>query len=313
MTRYPLVVLTAAGIAATLAAACGTDAPPAASPAAVKVTSPVTEASLTTVTLTPEAEQRLGIVTVAIERRALSLTRTVGGEVMAAAGADTIVTAPVAGTLETSGALPAPGSTVTSGQAMFRLIPLSPSDRDGRVDAERAVGEATARQEAAASRLRRAQQLAADGAGSRRAVEESQESLGIANADLKAAQDRLALAERGNATSAGIVINTPHGGVLRALQASTGQTVAAGAPLFEVVRLDTLWVRVPLFSGEAPDVDPRAPARVVPLGAAADAPGVVARPIPAPPSADPGTAAVDLYFALSNPGSRLRASGSASG
>ena len=76
--------------------------------------------------------------------------------------------------------------------------------------------------------------------------------------------------------------------------------MAAGAALFDLVRVDTVWIRVPLFGAEANDVDPRAPARIVPLGADAATPGVVAKPVTAPPSADPSTASVDLYYSLSN-------------
>jgi multidrug efflux pump subunit AcrA (membrane-fusion protein) len=90
------------------------------------------------------------------------------------------------------------------------------------------------------------------------------------------------------------------------VHASPGQAVAAGAPLFDVVRLDTVWIRVPLYVGESDQIDPTAPAHIVGLGDAADVEGVVARPTPAPPSADASTAAVDLYFALSNASASFR-------
>jgi cobalt-zinc-cadmium efflux system membrane fusion protein len=148
-----------------------------------------------------------------------------------------------------------------------------------------------------------------DGAGSRRAVEEAQAELAIADADLKAARERLQLADRGNVGgigNGGITLEAQATALIRNVQASVGQTVAAGAPLFELVRLDTMWVRVPLYVGESGEIDPRAPARIVGLGDPAEAEGLIARPIPAPPSADASTAAVDLYFALSNQGASLR-------
>jgi RND family efflux transporter MFP subunit len=296
--------------AVLLAAACATDeaadtkaAPPA------KIDAPVKEAALATVTLTPAAEARLGIKTAAVERKALLRTRTIGGEVIAPPGAESLVTAPFAGRLEAPTGVPVAGTAVTKGRAIFRLVPLAPSERDARVDAARAVGEAPARQDAAAKKTRRAQQLAVDGAGSRRAVEEAQAESAIADADLKAARDRLALADRGNiggVDNGGITLEAPATGVIRNVQASVGQTVAAGSPLFDIVRLDTVWVRVPMYVGESDEIDPLAPARIVGLGDPADAEGLLARPVPAPPSADASTAAVDLYFALSNPGPTLR-------
>lgn len=301
-----LVLFTIAGALLVLPA-CATDeaadtkaAPPA------RIEAPVKETELTTVTLTPEAEARLGIKTVPVERKALPRTRTIGGEVIATPGSESLVTAPFAGILEAPGGVPAAGTAVTKGRVIFRLVPLAPSERDARVDAERAVGEATARQDAAAKKARRAQQLAVDGAGSRRAVEEAQAEAAIADADLKAARERLALAERGNAGGGGITLEAPATALIRSVHASVGQTVAAGAPLFDLVRLDTVWVRVPLYVGESDEIDPRAPARIVGLGDPAEAEGLLARPVPAPPSADASTAAVDLYFALSNQAHGLR-------
>ena len=50
-------------------------------------------------------------------------------------------------------------------------------------------------------------------------------------------------------------MRSPIAGVLQSVAAAPGQTVAASAPLFEVVRTDALWVRVPLFVGERSGVD----------------------------------------------------------
>ena len=85
-----------------------------------------------------------------------------------------------------------------------------------------------------------------------------------------------------------------------------GQTVAAGTPLIDLVRLTTVWVRVPVYAGEASDIDTSAPVDVQLLGGAADAAGVTAQPIPAPPSANATTAGVDLYYSLPNPNNRFR-------
>ena len=233
-------------------------------------------------------------------------TRTVGGEIIPQPGAETVVTAPFAGTVEATGTLPAPGSNVEKGRSLFRLVPLAPAERDSAVDAERAVGEASARQELAARRVARAEMLVKDGAGSRRAVEEAQAELAVADAELKAARDRLTLARRGTSAEGGLSIAAPASGVLRTVLVSSGQPVAAGAPLFQVVRLDTVWIRVPLYVGETDDIDTRADARLVPLGSPAEAEGIAARPVPAPPSADPSTATVDLYFAIANTNARFR-------
>ena len=149
--------------------ACGRSTPPAATAVpAAKVTDKVTESSLTTITLTADAEKRLGIETAAVEQKGVIRTRTVGGEVMAAGGAESTITAPLAGTLEAPDANAPVGSSVRKGTTIFRLVPFAATERDARIEAERAVGEATGRQEMAARKSGRATKHAQDGAGRRR-------------------------------------------------------------------------------------------------------------------------------------------------
>lgn len=295
--RPPLIAVPLVLATLALAACSRGDAPSATTPPA-KVSSPKTEASLTTITLTDDAVRRLGIETVAIAQKGITRTRTVGGDVMPAGGAQTTVTAPFAGTLEAGARTATVGATIAKGTPVFRLVALSPGDRDARIEAERLASEAEGRHEMAARRVERATLLVKDGSGSQRAVEEAQADLVAAAAALKAARDRLAIAARQMSTSGSIALDAPDTALLRAVYATPGQTVAAGAPLFDLVRLDGMWIRVPLFGAEAEGIDPRAPARIVPLGADESTAGLIATPIAAPPSADPSTASVDLFFTL---------------
>lgn len=287
-------------------AACGGDSA-ARAPAikAATVTTPVTEASLTTIALTPEAVTRLGIETAAIEERGVTRSRVLGGDVVPAGGAQTTIMAPFAGTLDAERG-PVVGSTVRQGTLLARLVPLAPADRDVRIEAQRAVNEAASRQVLAAQRLARALTLATDGAGSRRAAEEAQAELAVADAGLTAAKDRLTLTARGVSESGGLALTAPAAAVVQAAYVGPGQAVAIGAPLFDLVRLDSVWVRVPLYAGDLAQVDRRAPVRILPLGAEGTGAGTVGHPVQAPPSADPSTAAVDLYYAVANPGGALR-------
>ena len=102
-----------------------------------------------------------------------------------------------------------------------------------------------------------------------------------------------------------MIVRAPIDGVLQSVAAAPGQTVAASAPLFEVVQTDGLWVRVPLFVGERNAVDLGKPATVVGLGGAAG-PAITATPVAGPPSADPATATSDVFYALQAPGSAVR-------
>ena len=290
-----------------LLAACGPNTvPPAASAPAAKVSNAVPEAALATLTLTDAATTRLGIETAQVERRRIATTRSLGGEVLPAGGAQLTVTAPVAGTLSADAPTPVVGAAVTRGALVLTLVPLAPAERDVRVEAERVVAEAAGRQEMAAKRAQRARLLAQDGAGSLRASEEAAADLAVADAALAAARERLALAAQGVSASGAIRLTSPRAGVLRALYANAGQTVAAGAPLFDIVGLDTVWLRVPVFAGDLDAIDRRASVEVVSLGATPGASGRTATPIAAPPTADLATAGVDLFYRLANADASLR-------
>jgi cobalt-zinc-cadmium efflux system membrane fusion protein len=294
-------------LAVVLAASCGRDAPPSSSTTpAAKVTAAVPETALTTITLTAEAQKRLGIETVRAEQRTIARSRTVGGEVVPAGGAQVTVTAPLAGTLGAASQMPAVGSHVEKGQVVLTLVPLAPAERDVRIEAERAVSEAEGRREMAAKRAERSRQLARDGSGSQRAAEEAQAERVAADAALKAARDRLGLAVRNMTASGAILLVAPHTALLRTLHATPGQAVSAGAPLFDLVALETVWLRVPIYAGDIDTIDRRAPAEAVSLGAASGEGGVAATPIAGPPTADAATAGIDLFYSVANRDRKLQ-------
>ncbi|MGH9385313.1 MAG: efflux RND transporter periplasmic adaptor subunit, partial [Vicinamibacterales bacterium] len=253
-----------------------------------------------------EAEKRLAVVAVPVEQKTVPRSRTLGGEITAPSGAALSITAPVAGLLHSSSTSLVAGGFVSKGQTLFRLVPIGQSERDSVVEARRAADTATARREAAFRRAQRAEQLLKDGAGSRRAFEDAQAELAVADAELKAARERVGLADRTGTSDSGVAINAPEDANVQAIYVREGQSVAAGAAIVDLVRLGTVWVRVPIYAGESATINPSAPAQVVPLGSPAEAEGTVARPIPAPPSANAGTAGVDLYYAMANPGQRFR-------
>ena len=91
------------------------------------------EADLATVTLTADAETRLGLVTVGVVRKPVPRTATYAGEVTVPSGRLTAVTSPFVGTLkapEGAAATPAPGAAVKRGQPVFVLVlMLSPESQ----------------------------------------------------------------------------------------------------------------------------------------------------------------------------------------
>lgn len=276
----------------------------AAKPAPATVQQPRTEAELTTVTLSEEAVKRLGLQTAEATIEKVSEVRTLGGEIVVPEGRSVAVTAPVAGTLATAGDA-RPGDRVARGQPIFRLSPLVAGERDQGIEAQRAVAEAQAQEQVARQRLERLEQLLKDGAASQRAVEEARAQQAVAAAALEAARGRLQVASRNPIGAQGeITVGAPFAGLLQTVHAAAGQTVAASAPLFEVVQVDALWVRVPVYAGDAASIDPAQP--VVVSSLRGNGPSRSAKRVVAPPRADPSAASVDLFFELVESGAMFR-------
>jgi hypothetical protein len=96
---------------------------------------------------------------------------------------------------------------------------------------------------------------------------------------------------------------SPLAGHLREVRATPAAQVLAGAPLFEVVADDPLWLRVPIPAAEIAALDPESAAHIDELsalaGAGSPATPIAARPASAAPStAQPLQATVDRYFVL---------------
>ncbi|MCY1017889.1 efflux RND transporter periplasmic adaptor subunit [Pyxidicoccus sp. MSG2] len=296
MNRFVRLVAVAGFVAPSLSCR---EQKPAAPPPAAAVSSHVAEASLATVTLQPQAEARLALRVQPVLKRSAARRQLLGGEVVVPSGNALVVTAPVAGGVVAEGATALrPGATVKRGDVLLRLVPLATVDRDLHAQARRAVDAASARDEAAAGRLARTQRLLEDGAGTERAVEEARAERAVAGSELEAARKRLELVGRSPLESdVSMRILAPRDGVLRQVSVAPGQSVTAGAPLFEVVGVTANWVRVPLFVDEVHRVKPDAPVRVHALLSGQDE-GVEALPVMGPPSADPVSATVDRFYEL---------------
>src|SRR5205823_3010048 len=146
---------------------------------------------------------------------------------------------------------------------------------------------------------------AAGGAGSQRLVDEAQGLVDVATKTHAAAVARRDLLTRvtgevEGGTSAPIPVEVPEDGVIRTVSALPGQTVPSGAALFEVLNLDVVWVRVPVYAGDLPELDTGSWASV---GGLAARPGEPARPasfVTAPPSANPASGTVDVFYQTLN-------------
>ncbi len=299
------------------------------------------ETELTTVTLAAEAERRLGIVTVALQQEKTSRRRTMGGQVMIPSGRSIIVASPVAGVVmkAESRDLPVTGERVDPAVPLLAIQPLLSVERDVPTPAEQvqivgakanlvasltvATGDVQRGKEevkAAQIAFDRAQQLFADRAGARRAVDDTEAQLKIAETNLTAAQQReqqltelLSWLETPNQDGEASVLTmrSPIAGVLNRIEVREEQTIASGATLFEVLNLDLLWIRVPVFVDMLSQIDREQQVHLVSLSGGLLTHDMVASPISAPPTADAVNASIDLYYQVNNtplqlhPGQRI--------
>jgi RND family efflux transporter MFP subunit len=287
-------------------------------PAPSKVSGGVKESDLATVTLTADAERRLGIKTVTVERKALPLAVSYGGEVMIPQGHLISVTSPFPATLKTPprGAVPQVGAWLKRGQAIFVLEPnLSPGERatmaSSLIDVEGQVKQAEEQLKVAKINLDRQDNLVRQKLAGAATLVDAKGQYSVAQTALRAAENRRDVIQKMvmESNAGGLTTQTadaPVPGVLQNLHAQVDQKVAAGAILFDVAEMDPMWVKVPVYVG---DLERLATDRPAGIGSLADPPGVrvrQARPVTAPPSGDPLAATVHLYYEVENHDHALR-------
>jgi len=296
------------------------------------------ESELATITLTPEAESRLGITSKPAELRRVQQRRTFGGEVMIPSGRSIIITAPVAGIVNSTSESPIPslGAKVKAGDIVLTLSPILSPERDvptpveqvqmAGVKATLVAAQVTAMGDvqrghadvtATKITLDRAKKLLFDRAGSERAVDDATALYQIAKTVLAASEERHSQLTELLATVDGtadlkpatdITLRAPVDGVIRTLNFSAGQQVVSGATLFEVLDTSKVLVRVPVFVDLLASIQPGVAARVVSLNGqtiqqppTSDAPEIIeAVSIDAPPTADASSSSADLYFEVFN-------------
>lgn len=302
---YPRRVVVMIGFGLLTVSGCGggsPSGPQSATAAPAKVENPVPESELASITLSADAEKHLAIQTMKVAMGPVALTRTVGGEAVVPPGKTVTVTAPIAGTLSAGPA--AMLGAARRGSVIFELVPLQQPDRDVRAEAERVLAEAEARLTLASQKSQRLEQLLKEGSASVRATEEARAERTTAAAAVDAARKRvesvgsLAVGPHGE-----VALKAPFDGTVIALRAAAGQTVAAGAPVAELAQTDALWIRAPLYAGDLAGIDPSARVLVARLGQETSGPWREIRRVTGPPAADSAAASVDLFFALTGPGS----------
>ena len=303
-----------------------------ASESPAKTSHPVAESGLNMIELSDEAVKRLGLQTAVAVTRSMVRTRPYGADVVLPTGATVIVSAPLAGTLKPGEGpgLFQVGQRIQEGLPLLKILPLlspersvlTPAERirlaeaksalaQSQIDAEGQFQQASVQMEAAQVALARAEKLLKDMAGSARIVDEAKAQLQFSEKAYAAAKTRKHQIDRvtfdeAPGTLESIPIPSPLTGIIRTTLVRPGEMVAAGAPLFEVMQDDMLWVRVPVYVGELDELDPAQSARLTLLSGRQSETDLMVKPAVLPPTAVPLAAAVDLYFELPNPDRRYQ-------
>ena len=274
-------------------------------PPPAQVQNPVKETDLTTVTLTTEAESRLGIQTAVVEYRPVERTRTFGGEVMPVSGRSVTVSAPLSGTLLSTedGLVVMAGQQVTKSQPLYRLLLALP--KQDLLSVQEEISLRKIELALAQTRVKRARQLLVDKAGSARELEDAEAQLASAKTILETAQARLELLEKGELDKAiaglsSLIIKSPVDGIVQEVHVAPGQTVTGTTALLEITGIDPVWIKVPVYVGDLATIDTKKPARVHSLADFVGAETQTAQPVAAPFTADPESITVDMFYELSN-------------
>jgi len=216
------------------------------------------------------------------------------------------LSAPVAGTLMAAkgGQVITPGQRVTKGEPLFRLVIL-PSEKD-LLSVQEDLAQKQIQYDIAVEKLNRASQLYEEKAGSLRARQDAEAELAGIAAQLRVAKNRLELL-KGNTTQAladkmsTLQLQAPITGIIQQVYSSTSQVLANATPIVDIVSLNPVWVRVPLYAGDESQINNYAPASVRGLSDfAGSSVSATARPVKGPQTSDPLATSIDLYYEINN-------------
>ncbi|MFP5502055.1 MAG: efflux RND transporter periplasmic adaptor subunit, partial [Candidatus Sericytochromatia bacterium] len=199
-----------------------------------------------------EQQWKIPFMTRPVETAALEAGVTLQGAVKPAGGREVAIAAPAAGRIAIGhGRLPQLGQRVAKGELLAVLTPAEGADTD-RAALRQAVRTAEATVAQARRDLSRAERLLAAQAAPAKRVEEAQTALTIAQAQLSAARDHLGAKEATLKGAVGVTeesyhLTAPITGTVTEASVVPGASVPAGAALFHIVDLATVWVeaRVP--------------------------------------------------------------------
>ena len=180
------------------------------------------------------------------------------GRVVPVPAKHAVVAPPVGGIIQT-GTIPRIGQQVAKGQHLATLL-QTPTAAEAaqihientRTEAERRrltqlEMEAKARLEEATHDLGRSQRLYEKKAYSAKALEADELARTAAAAQLEAIREQLKALQAATPNNSTYDVLAPLAGTIVSVSKSTGEQVATGEAIMEIVALDTVWVEAPIF------------------------------------------------------------------
>ena len=196
------------------------------------------------------------------------------------------------------------GSPVKKGQALYRLLIL-PSEKD-LISAQEDVKLKKVQFEVATEKLRRAEALLKDKAGSVRNKQDAEAELANIGAGLRVAEARVELMKGNSGADVSdklstLSIESSVDGFIQKVYASPSQVVSANAPVMDVASVSPVWVRVPVYSGDFNLINGKSNAFIRNLSDFNGSTGEAsASPVDGPRTADPLTSSADFFYELPN-------------
>lgn len=249
-----------------------------------------------------EQQWKMDFATDPVTNASLRASIRVPAEVQPPTGGQAEIVAPVAGRLSAPGNMPAVGMKVSKGQVLVRLIPRTSMPAD-RAALESAYAQAKGQYELAQRDRERAERLFAARAVPAKRAEEARAAEASAEAQWKAANDRLrqdavSRTSAGELSGEGVFqLRSPIAGVVAETVATPGAAVEEGTRLFRIIATDTVHVVASVPESELPQLRSVTGADLEFNGAP---PVPLSQPLSVGRVVDPSSRTVSVIYSLSN-------------
>ncbi len=222
---------------------------------------PETDAGSGGITFLKEQQWVIDFETEIVKKKTLNAMLRLHAEVEPTAEGTVEIVAPIGGRiLPARKGVPAPGQKVSAGEILAMILPLHSSARS-RDDLEYELRSAQAELKASRKELDRIKNLYNDQIVPKRRLEEAKKNVTIIKARLSAARSRVSLLDVNQETvGTGLPgkslerfpLRSPISGNITKIKMTPGAQVEAGATLFTVIDLDSVWIEGRLFEMDIP-------------------------------------------------------------